>query len=138
LQIHRISLALGGKIDQPALTKRYAEAEALRRRFAGCKSMAELAKSAPDTKFEDMKYLKPGTIAEPMRSMLLSAKDDDILPPVTTSAGVELYAVCGRKPIGGNEAQRAKALIELQTKELDVLARRHMRNLRQEANIEYK
>jgi peptidyl-prolyl cis-trans isomerase SurA len=138
LQVHRISLALGGKIDQPALTKRYAEAEALRRRFAGCKSMAELAKGASDTKFEDMKYIKPGTIAEPMRSMLLSAKDNDILPPVTTSAGVELYAVCGRRPVGGNEAQRAKALVELQTKELDVLARRHMRNLRQEANIEYK
>jgi peptidyl-prolyl cis-trans isomerase SurA len=138
LQVHRISLALAGKIDQPALTKRYAEAEALRRRFAGCKSMAELAKGASDTKFEDMKYLKPGTIAEPMRSMLLSAKDDDMLPPVTTSGGVELYAVCGRRPIGGNESQRAKALVELQTKELDVLARRHMRNLRQEANIEYK
>jgi peptidyl-prolyl cis-trans isomerase SurA len=138
LQVQRISLGLTGKIDQPALTKRYAEAEALRRRFAGCKSMGELAKGAPDTRFEDMKFIKPGTIAEPMRTMLLSAKDNDVLPPVTTSAGVELYAVCGRRPVGGNEAQRAKALVELQVKELDVLARRHMRNLRQEANIEYK
>jgi peptidyl-prolyl cis-trans isomerase SurA len=85
-----------------------------------------------------MKYIKPGTIAEPMRTMLLSAKDNDVLPPVTTSAGVELYAVCGRRSVGGNEAQRAQALVQLQTKELDVLARRHMRNLRQEANIEYK
>jgi peptidyl-prolyl cis-trans isomerase SurA len=70
--------------------------------------------------------------------MLLSAKDNDVLPPVTTSAGVELYAVCGRRPIGGSDAQRTRALNELQSKELDILARRHMRNLRQEANIEYK
>jgi peptidyl-prolyl cis-trans isomerase SurA len=138
LQVQRISLTLTGKIDQASLTKRYAEAEALRRRFSGCKSLTELAKGAPDTRFEDMKYVKPATIAEPMRSMLLSAKDDDVLPPLTTSAGVELYAVCGRRALGGSEERRSRAMAELQSKELDVLARRHLRNLRQEANIEYK
>jgi peptidyl-prolyl cis-trans isomerase SurA len=138
LQVQKISLTLAGKIDQPSLTKRYAEAEALRRRFAGCKTMADLANGTPDAKFVDMKHVKPGAIAEPMRSMLLSAKDNDVLPPVTTAAGVELYAVCGRRAVGGNEERRAKALAELQSKELDIMARRHMRNLRQEANIEYK
>lgn len=138
IQVQRISLTMAGKIDQPSMTKRYAEAEALRRRFNGCKSMAELAKGTPDTRFEDMKYVKPGSIAEPMRSMLLSAKDDDVLPPVTTSAGVELYAVCGRRPVGGNEERRSAAMAQLQSKELDVLARRALRNIRQEANIEYK
>jgi peptidyl-prolyl cis-trans isomerase SurA len=138
LQVQRISLKLAGKIDQSSMTKRYAEAEALRRRFSGCKGMAELAKGASDTSFEDMKYVKPASIAEPMRSMLLSAKDDDVLPPVTTSAGVELYAVCGRRAAGGNEEKRSAAMAQLQSKELDVLARRHLRNLRQEANIEYK
>jgi peptidyl-prolyl cis-trans isomerase SurA len=138
LQVQRISLTLAGKLDQASMTKRYADAEALRRRISGCKGMAELAKGAPDTRFEDMKYVKPGSIAEPMRSMLLSAKDDDVLPPVTTSAGVELYAVCGRRAAGGNEEKRSAAMAQLQSKELDVLARRHLRNLRQEANIEYK
>jgi peptidyl-prolyl cis-trans isomerase SurA len=85
-----------------------------------------------------MKYIKPASIAEPMRSMLLSAKDDDVLPPVTTSAGIELYAVCGRRALNGSEERRTKAMAELQSKELDVLARRALRNLRQEANIEYK
>jgi peptidyl-prolyl cis-trans isomerase SurA len=138
LQVQRISLVLAGKIDQASMTKRYAEAEALRRRFSGCKGMAELAKAAPDTRFEDMKYVKPGSIAEPMRSMLLSAKDDDVLPPVTTSAGIELYAVCSRRGLNGNEERRSRAMADLQSKELDVMARRHLRNLRQEANIEYK
>lgn len=138
LQIQKIALTLVGRADQPSLTKRYAEAESLRHRFAGCRSMPELAKAAPDTRYEDMKYVKPGTIGEPMRSMLLSAKDDDVLPPVTTSAGVELYAVCGRRAVSGNEQQRSRALAELQGRELDAMARRHLRNLRQEANIEYK
>src|SRR5262249_58985841 len=116
-QVQRISLTLTGKIDQPSMTKRYAEAESLRRRFGGCKSMVELAKGAPDTRFEDMKYVKPASIAEPMRSMLLSAKDDDVLPPVTTSAGGGNFAGCGRPAPGGNEGPRPQGVAELPAKE---------------------
>ena len=135
LQLHKISLALAGGTDQTTWTRRYSEAEGLRRRFAGCKTMGDLAKSAADSKFEDMKFVKPASIAEPMRTMLLSAKDDEVLPPVTTAAGVDLYAVCGRRAISGDQ-ERAKAL--LQNKELGILAERHMRNLKQEADIVYK
>jgi peptidyl-prolyl cis-trans isomerase SurA len=138
LQVQKISLALSTKIDQPALTKRYAEAEGLRRKFGGCRTMGDLAKVTPETKFEDMRFVKPSSIAEPMRSMLLSANDGDMLPPFTTAAGVEIYAVCSRRTISANEAQRTKTMAELQSKELDVLARTHMRNLRQEADIEYR
>jgi peptidyl-prolyl cis-trans isomerase SurA len=138
LQVQKVALTLPGKIDQPSLTKRYAEAEALRRRLSGCKGMADLAKSVPDTRFDDMKFVKPGSIAEPMRSMLLSAKDGDVLPPVTTSGGVEIYAVCGRRGMAGNEERRGAAMAQLQAKELDIFSKRHLRNIRQEANIEYK
>jgi peptidyl-prolyl cis-trans isomerase SurA len=135
LQLRKISLALPGRTDQTTWTRRYSEAEGLRRRFAGCKTMGELARNAADSKFEDMKFVKPASIAEPMRSMLLSAKDGEALPPVTTASGVDLYAVCGRRAVGGNQEQ-AKAM--LQNKELGILAERHLRNLKQEANIEYK
>jgi peptidyl-prolyl cis-trans isomerase SurA len=138
LQVHKISLALASTIDQTALTKRYAEAEGLRRNFAGCRTMADLVKGTSGAKFEDMRFVKPSAIAEPMRSMLLSAKDGDMLPPFTTAAGVEIYALCSRRALAGDDAQRSKALQELQSKELEILARTHMRNLRQEADIEYR
>src|SRR5262245_49168968 len=138
LQLQKISLGLTGRSDQTAWTKRYADAEAMRRRFGGCKTMGELAKLAPDSRFEDKKFIKPASIAEPMRSLLLSAKDEDMLPPVTTSAGVDLYAVCGRRPTSGNEDRRAETLQALQQNRLETLARQYLRNLRQEANIEYK
>jgi peptidyl-prolyl cis-trans isomerase SurA len=138
LQIQKITLALPDKIDQRALTKRYSEAEAMRRKFRGCATMPDLAKGAADARFADMKFMKPSSIPEPMRTMLLGAKDGDMLPPSTTNAGVEIYALCGRRAVAVNEAARTKALQELQSKELEVLARRHMRNLRQEADIEYR
>ena len=60
LQVQKISLTLPGKADQAGLTKRFAEAEALRRRLKGCKNMAALAKDARDARFQDMKYIKLG------------------------------------------------------------------------------
>jgi peptidyl-prolyl cis-trans isomerase SurA len=69
--------------------------------------------------------------------MLLSAKDNEVLPPVTTAAGVDLYAVCGRRTVG-DDSQRLQAKQLLQSKELSALAERHLRNAKQEANIEYK
>ena len=96
--------------------------------------MGDLAKSAADSRFEDMKFVKPASIAEPMRSLLLSAKDEEVLPPVTTAAGVDLYAVCGRRVTGDRE----KAMALLQNRELGILAERHLRNLKQEADIVYK
>jgi peptidyl-prolyl cis-trans isomerase SurA len=137
LQLQKLSLLVPGKADQVTLTKRMAEAEALRRRFAGCKGMAELAKSTPDVKLHELKYVKPSTISEPTRSLLLAAKDDDVLPPVTTGSAVDLYAVCGRKS-AANDSLQAQAKAQLQGKQLDIFGRRYLRNLRQEANIEYK
>jgi peptidyl-prolyl cis-trans isomerase SurA len=138
LQLHKITLSLPSKIDQAALIKRYAEAETLRRKYRNCTTMAELAKGVSEARFTDMKFVKPSAIPEPTRTMLLGAKDGDMLPPATTASGVEVYALCGRRAVAGNEAARTKALQELQTKELEVLARRHMRNLRQEADIEHR
>jgi peptidyl-prolyl cis-trans isomerase SurA len=138
LQVSKITLGLSSKIDQTELAKRFTEAEALRRKFGGCRSLGDLAKGVSGAKFEDMKFIKPATVPEPTRSMLLSAKDGDMLPPSTTTAGVEIYAVCGRRTAVANDAQRTKTQEDLQGKQLEILAQRHMRNLRQDAHIEYR
>jgi peptidyl-prolyl cis-trans isomerase SurA len=137
LQISKITLGLPS-LDQVALTKRYAEAASLRRKFAGCRSMGALAKSVSSARLEDSKFVRPSSVPEPTRSMLLSAKDGDMLPPTTTAEGVELYAVCGRRAVAVNDAQRSKTQEDLQYKQLELLAQRHMRNLRQDAHIEYR
>ena len=137
LQIQRITLPASGKLDQATLAKRYAEADGLRQRIDGCKAMAGLAKEA-NARFEDMKYIKPSTISEPTRSMLLNARDGDILPPATAAAGIEIYAVCGRRSIKADEKERERAQEELTAKEFEIMAKRQLRDLRQDAHIEYR
>jgi peptidyl-prolyl cis-trans isomerase SurA len=137
LQVQKITLATGS-MEQSGMARRYAEADALRNKFGGCKTMAALAKEAGDARFDDLKFVRPSSISEPTRSMLLSAKDGDVLPPATAPGAIEIYAVCGRRPIKVDEKQRERAQEELAQKEFDIVAKRHLRDLRQDAHIEYR
>ncbi len=136
MQLHRITLAVPGRIDQAALARRLAEAEALRKRFRGCRSTQELVKGVEDARFESLANQEAKSVAEPTRSLLLNAKDGEMVPPALASTGVELYAVCGRKTVKVDEEKRLKAQQELTMREFDVVSRRHIRDLRAEALIE--
>ncbi len=136
MQLHRITLAVPGRIDQAALARRLAEAEGLRKQFRGCRSTQDLVKGLPDTRFESLANQAASSLGEPTRSLLLNAKDGEMVPPALASTGVELYAVCGRKTVKVDEEKRLKAQQELTQREFEVVSRRHLRDLRAEALIE--
>jgi peptidyl-prolyl cis-trans isomerase SurA len=136
MQLHRITLAVPGRIDQAALARRLAEAEGLRKQFRGCRNTQDLVKGVPDARFESLANQAASALGEPTRSLLLNAKDGEMVPPALASTGVELYAVCGRKTVKGDEEKRLKAQQELTTREFEVVSRRHLRDLRAEALIE--
>jgi peptidyl-prolyl cis-trans isomerase SurA len=136
MQLHRVTLAVPGRIDQAALARRLSEAEQLRKRFRGCRNTQELVKGVPDARFESLANQAAASISEPTRSLLLNAKDGEMVPPTLASTGVELYAVCGRKTVKVDEEKRLKAQQELTMREFDVVSRRHLRDLRAEALIE--
>ena len=138
LQLHKITLSTPGKLDQKIMARRLEEAEALRRKFGGCKGTPALAKGAPDASFEDLGYKRADTVSEPTRSLLLNAKDGEMVPANLAASGVELYAVCARRTAKADEQKRQETESELAQKEFDVLARRHLRDLRQDAMIEYR
>jgi peptidyl-prolyl cis-trans isomerase SurA len=138
LHVQKITLSMPTASNQASMAKRFAEAEALRRKFGGCKTMAGLAKDAPGLKFEDMKFIKPSSISEPTRSLLLSAKDGDMLPPSATPGAIDLMAVCARRTVKADEKQREKVQEDLRAKEFENLAKRHLRDIRQDAHIEFR
>jgi peptidyl-prolyl cis-trans isomerase SurA len=138
LHVQKITLSMPTASDQAGMAKRFAEAEALRRKFGGCKTMAGLAKDAPGLKFEDMKFIKPSSISEPTRSLLLSAKDGDMLPPNPMPGAIDLMAVCARRTVKADDKQREKVQEDLRAKEFEMLAKRHLRDIRQDAHIEFR
>ena len=138
LQVQKITLLMPGKLNQGVMAKRLADADVLRRGFSGCATMAGLARGASEARFDDLKFIKPSSIPEPTRSLLLSAQDGDMLPPATAATGIEVYAVCGRRAIKADDKLREKAEGDLAQKEFEIVAKRHLRDLRQDAHIEYR
>ena len=136
LEVQRIVFTLPGKLDQGAMAHALADADALRRKYGGCKSMAALTKDQTAARFEPAKFVKPSTIGEPSRSMLIGAKDGELLPPQTSADGVELMVVCSRRALKIDDKQREAATQELQSKQFEELATQRLRELRREANIE--
>ncbi len=138
LQLQRTTLPIPPKLDQKLVAQRLAEADTLAQKGGGCAAMASNAATVAGAKFENLGSKTAGSIPEPTRSLLLNAKDGELLPPSVGAGGVEIWAVCGRKAITANAERRENAQAELRQKEFEVLARKHLKDLRQDAAIEYR
>jgi peptidyl-prolyl cis-trans isomerase SurA len=138
LEVQRITLKMPAKIDQRLVAKRVAEAEGLATRFTGCAGARALAAGLADVQHEDLGSRKASTISEPTRSLLLNARDGEILPPNVAQGGVELWILCGRTATKGDDRKREVAQAELRQKEFEILAKKHLKDLRLDAAIEYR
>lgn len=136
LQLQRISLQLLNKVDQGQFAKRQLEAEAARANFTGCQQSAALANTIPGARFEDLGSRSPSAVPEPTRSLLLSARDGEMLPPAVGTGGIELWIVCGRKAVSANKQKREAAEDEAKQAEFSILAKKYLRDLRQDAVID--
>lgn len=138
LHLQRIRIAIPAKLEQGNVAQKIAEAEQIRAKFTGCKTMGQIAGGVAGAKYEDIGRRRPSAIAEPTRTMLMNAADGEMLPPNVGEGGVELWAVCGRTVLKAEDQKRNEAEGELKQKEFELLAKRHLRDLRQDAHIEYR
>jgi peptidyl-prolyl cis-trans isomerase SurA len=138
LRVQRIRLALPAKMENNAIAQRMQDAEKIRSKFTDCKTSGGIAAGVAGAKFEELGKRRPSVFQEPTRTLLLNAQDGEMLPPSMGEGNVELWIVCGRDVIKGQEQQRTQAEGELKQKEFEILAKRHLKDLRQDAHIEYR
>jgi peptidyl-prolyl cis-trans isomerase SurA len=138
LQIQRVQIMLPKKMEEHGIAQRIEEAEKVRSRFTDCKSTAAAATGIPGAKFENIGKRKSSTLPEPTRTLLLNASDGEMLPPSVGDGAVELYVVCGRDSVKSDADKRTQAEGELKQKEFEVMARRYLKDLREDAHIEYR
>lgn len=138
LQLRQIKFELSGNADQRTLASRLAEAEALRARFESCSNVAELAKSIKGASVKVLADQQPGALAQPARLLVMNAKVGQMTPPTISASAIELYAVCGKRSIKGDPQQRVQTEHKLMQQEMEIRAERLLRDLRQDAFIEYR
>jgi peptidyl-prolyl cis-trans isomerase SurA len=138
LRIHRVLFNMPVGNDQKRLAQRLNDAEQLRGKFSGCKSMETMARGVPGARFDNLGDRRPSSLPEPTRSLLLAAHDDELLPATIGENGVELWAVCGRKLVKAADSKRETAQNELRQKEFEIISKKHLKDLRTDAHIEYR
>lgn len=138
LRIQRIRVAMPVKLEERGVAKRMQEAETIRAKFSDCKSMAQTVSGIAGAKFEDLGERRTSAFSEPTKSMLASASENEMLPPSVGEGWIELYAVCSKNTANSQEDQRSQAEGELKQKEFEIMSKRYLKDLRQDARIEYR
>ena len=81
---------------------------------------------------------KTASLAQPARLLVMNAKVGQMTPPTISAAAVEMYAVCGKRSFRGDDTARAETQRKLMNQEMTLRAERLLRDIRQEAFIEYR
>ena len=138
MQLRQVKFSLPSNADQRAIAAKLAAAEALRAKFSNCAQITDLAKSTAGASIKTLRDQQTSTLPQPARLLVMNAKVGQMTPPTLSPSGIELYAVCGKRSINGDTNVRAATQRKLINKEMMIHAERLLRDLRQDAFIEYR
>lgn len=133
--LKKITLQLPKGAGDADIGRRMEEASKIRRSFRNCRTAELVTGRYRDVKTTNAPRTKVKDLKEPTRSLVLQAKANDMIPPNITETGIELIAVCDRKDDGG---KRDGVKSQLVSQEFSMLADRHLRDLTQDAVVEYR
>ncbi|MCP4936859.1 MAG: hypothetical protein GY927_22320 [bacterium] len=138
-KIKRIRLSLASNASESNKSQRLVRADKLRQSITSCKQLEKAVGRVDGASLKSLGTKAGDTFPHTMRSYLSHTKDGHLTPATLTSSGVELYAVCERKQRRIADKTKRQAVKEkLRQQEFEILARRHLQDLRQDASIEYR
>lgn len=138
MQLRQVKFSLPSNADQRTIATKLAAAEALRAKFSTCAQITALAKSTAGATIKTLRDQQTSTLSQPARLLVMNAKVGQMTPPTLSPSGVELYAVCGKRSVTGDTKVREATQRKLVNQEMLIRAERLLRDLRQDAFIEYR
>jgi peptidyl-prolyl cis-trans isomerase SurA len=138
LQLRQVKFEFPAGADQRTIASRLAAAEAMRARFENCANINDLAKGIEGASVKSLANQQPTSLVQPARLLVMSAKVGQMTPPTLTQSAVEVYAVCGKRTVQGDDKVREDTKRKLMNSEMMIRAERLLRDLRADAFIEYR
>ncbi|MGV9009541.1 peptidylprolyl isomerase [Brevundimonas sp.] len=136
-QIKQVMIELPETATEAQVAAASQRLEALRPQLT-CDNMLTRATSEQGLLGTDLGEADPANLLPQFQQVARSGEVGSISTPIRTPLGVHLLAVCGRRA-GGAEAPNALQVENrLFSQNLQTLGRRYMRDLRQDAAIEFK
>lgn len=137
--IRQIVLVVGRTAPASMRSTRLAEANALRQKFNGdCESGVAAAKAMREVVVRDPVVRTGADVSAGLRKILADTPVGGATAPEVTQAGVEMVAVCAKREVIGDSAEKKEIQQELQSKQFDTLSDRLLAEARKAALIEYR
>ncbi len=112
------------------------EATIVRNSISSCGSARSLIAGIRDVVIQDVGKRNSTQLPADINTALSTLQIGQATEPHRTDRGVELLIVCAREDVTDTEAARLEVQNQLVNEEFSVVARRHLRDLRQDAVIE--
>lgn len=138
LNLRQVRFEVSSDMDQAAIARQIAALEAIRGKLASCGNVPTLTKDIEGLAVKALSNQQPSGLPQPARTLVMHAKIGQMTPPVISGAGIEAYAVCGKQVVKGDPEKRQEAQRSLIEQEFGLRAEGFLRDLRQDAFIEYR
>jgi len=138
LQLRQVRYEIPTEADQAAIAKQLAAIEAIRAKVQSCSNISTLTKDIKGFKVKTLQDQLPGSLGQPMRTLVMNAKVGQMTPPTLSGSAIEAYAVCGKHAAKGDPEKRQQTEMKLLEQELGIRAEGLLRDMRQDAFIEYR
>jgi peptidyl-prolyl cis-trans isomerase SurA len=129
-----------GSNPPPALLKNVLQfAQQIRQNVVGCDHLQEIAAKVKGTQYYSLGNMRPGDMSAEMRTAVASAAPGQAATPFQSPAGIEVIVRCDRptpKIVAFIVPTHDQVEQQLYGDQVAVLARRYLRDLRRDADIE--
>lgn len=106
--------------------------------LSSCPELVEAAGRQDYTSETDLGSTPLAKLMEPVRTMVATLRPGEKTAPFRTPLGMHVLMVCDRKARTPTEEEQAKLRDQLQSRRLELEARKYMRNLRRNALIDIR
>lgn len=139
LPLSRILLPLGPKPDKDLVGRAMQAADVIRQHIAGCDGLEELTKRINGSIYMDLGNMKVSELSPQIQAALAKTRPGDVAEPFQSPAGIEIIVRCDKAApqiTAFHMPSRDDIEEQLFEEQMSVLARRYLRDLRREADVE--
>jgi peptidyl-prolyl cis-trans isomerase SurA len=121
-----------------AIESRRKEAEALRGRVQTCDEANAFFKTMQNAAIRDAVTRTSADIPAPLRELLDKTPIGHLTPPEVTKQGVEMVALCGRKPTTLDTPKKREIRDKMYAEKYEAKSKAYLQEVRKAAMIEYR
>ena len=136
--VRQIVLVVSRTAPAAMRSQRLAEASALRRSFTDCDAGVAAARQLRETVVRDPVIRTSADMSPALRKVMDDTPIGQTTQPEVTQAGIEMVAVCNRREVVGESAQKREVRNELQNKQFETQSARLLVEARKSAMIQYR